>query len=215
LTIATILLNEESLVEPMLRGARMVADQIVCGIDSRTTDRSEEIARDYGAETFRFEWDDDFAAARNLTLERATSDWTMVVDADERLTDAGIAVVGDVLSKADGWNGFSFMTAEIDAGGVFQHANKTSVRLFENRPDLRYRGVVHEEVWLDDGAWCHVEGVYVLAHLGYCEEIYVGRQKHKRNLRLLRKRLDLDPGDVYAAEKLMQELSIDSSGRIV
>jgi hypothetical protein len=44
-------------------------------IDTGSIDRTAEIARSFGANVFDFAWIDDFAAARNEALARATGDY--------------------------------------------------------------------------------------------------------------------------------------------
>ena len=48
-------------------------DEIVV-VDTGSTDRTAEIAREFGARVFDFVWIDDFAAARNAALARAKGD---------------------------------------------------------------------------------------------------------------------------------------------
>jgi glycosyltransferase involved in cell wall biosynthesis len=54
-------------------------------VDTGSTDRTIEIAREFGAEVHSFAWCDDFSAARNAALEHATGDWILIIDADEEL----------------------------------------------------------------------------------------------------------------------------------
>jgi glycosyltransferase involved in cell wall biosynthesis len=75
-------------------------DEIVIGIDDRTADDTEAIAKRYGAITFPFTWIDDFSYARNLVAERVTSDWILVVDADDCLVSGG-----EYLIPPEGYNG--------------------------------------------------------------------------------------------------------------
>ncbi len=44
-----------------------------------------EIAKSYGANIYHYDWTNDFSDARNKSLEKATKDWILVLDADEVL----------------------------------------------------------------------------------------------------------------------------------
>ena len=66
-----IVRDEEELLPACLDSLHGVADEIVV-VDTGSTDRTEEIARDAGARVFSVPWTDHFAAARNAALERAT-----------------------------------------------------------------------------------------------------------------------------------------------
>ena len=57
-------------------------DEIVV-VDTGSKDRTREIAREFGARVFDFVWVDDFAAARNAALARATGDYAFWLDADD------------------------------------------------------------------------------------------------------------------------------------
>jgi glycosyltransferase involved in cell wall biosynthesis len=49
-------------------------DEIIV-VDTGSTDRTREIAAEFEARVFDFVWVDDFAAAGNSALARATSDY--------------------------------------------------------------------------------------------------------------------------------------------
>ena len=57
-------------------------DEIVV-VDTGSKDRTREIAREFGARVFDFVWVDDFAAARNAALARATGNYAFWLDADD------------------------------------------------------------------------------------------------------------------------------------
>ena len=87
ITVCLIVKNEEQFLAQCLKSVRGFAAQIVV-VDTGSTDRTVEIAREFGAEIYSFAWCDDFAAARNAALEHATGDWILMLDADEELPAA-------------------------------------------------------------------------------------------------------------------------------
>ncbi|HVP07398.1 MAG TPA: glycosyltransferase, partial [Candidatus Acidoferrum sp.] len=78
-----IVRNEEELLGRCLESIRDWVDEIVV-VDTGSTDRTEEIAKSYGARVFHQPWEGDFSKHRNYSLERAICDWTLVIDADEQ-----------------------------------------------------------------------------------------------------------------------------------
>jgi len=60
------------------------ADEIVV-VDSGSTDRSAQIARDAGAVLLEHPFE-SHARQKNWALERVANDWVLVIDADERVT---------------------------------------------------------------------------------------------------------------------------------
>ena len=57
--------------------------------DTGSSDRTKEIALRYTDKVYEFPWRDDFAAAKNFAVSKASGDAVMVVDADEFLEPVG------------------------------------------------------------------------------------------------------------------------------
>ncbi len=74
LALTMIVRNEEAHIGTALQHARRFADQIVI-VDTGSTDRTKEICATVADEVLDFEWCDDFAKARNVGLERCTTDF--------------------------------------------------------------------------------------------------------------------------------------------
>ena len=69
-----IVKNEESNIERALSwGKGSVSEQIV--VDTGSTDRTVEIARNMGTKVYEFPWIDDFAAAKNYAISKANYEW--------------------------------------------------------------------------------------------------------------------------------------------
>ena len=83
--LCMIVKDEAATLERAIRSALPVVDEIVIGIDDRTTDESERIAREFADTVFRFTWTDDFSAARNRALEHCTAGWVLQLDGHEVL----------------------------------------------------------------------------------------------------------------------------------
>ena len=88
-SLCMIVKNEEERLPGCLESIRGLVDEIVV-VDTGSSDRTQEIARSYGARVFLLPWSGDFAAARNESLRHATGDWILFLDADERLDPHGI-----------------------------------------------------------------------------------------------------------------------------
>lgn len=214
LSLCAIAFDEEQFLGGMLNSVASVVDEIVLGIDSRTTDRTREIAETFGARIVTVDWRDDFAYARNLTLDAAQGDWILHLDADERLTTAGAKAVQDILKVASpeptdtSVLGIAFMLANYDLDGTLRSVFPTAPRLFRRRPEIRYHRRVHEvPVWLPDpdkGEIVLIGGDAAIVHFGYAPDVYDGRGKSERNLRLLKLQVAEHPDDEHAIAKLRQ-----------
>jgi glycosyltransferase involved in cell wall biosynthesis len=83
LSVAIITLNEEDNLARTLSSVQF-ADEIIV-IDSGSTDRTVEIARDFDAKVFHEPWK-GFARQKNSAIEKCTGNWILSLDADEELT---------------------------------------------------------------------------------------------------------------------------------
>ncbi len=77
--------NEEEMIADCLDSI-LFADEIIV-IDNGSKDRTQAIAERMGAKIFSTK-SSDFSEIRNLGLEKATCDWILYVDADERISPA-------------------------------------------------------------------------------------------------------------------------------
>jgi len=84
LTLSMIVKNEEANLRDCLESVKDVVDEIVL-VDTGSTDKTIRIAEEFGAKIYRFNWINDFSAARNFALKQSTGDWILYLDADEGL----------------------------------------------------------------------------------------------------------------------------------
>ena len=88
LSLCMITRNEGLLLENCLNSVKGLVDEIII-VDTGSTDNTKEIAGKFTGKIFDFEWNDDFAAARNESIKHAASDWILILDADEELDENG------------------------------------------------------------------------------------------------------------------------------
>jgi glycosyltransferase involved in cell wall biosynthesis len=82
-SVAIITLNEEHNLPRTLASVAW-AGQIVV-VDSGSTDRTVEIAREFGATVIERPWP-GFAAQKNFAIAQCTGDWILTLDADEEVS---------------------------------------------------------------------------------------------------------------------------------
>jgi glycosyltransferase involved in cell wall biosynthesis len=85
LSVVIITFNEEANLRRTLESVRRLADEIII-IDSGSTDRTVEVARELGAQVFVEEWK-GYAAQKNSAIAKASGDWILSLDADEVVSD--------------------------------------------------------------------------------------------------------------------------------
>ncbi len=193
-----IVKNEEKNIRRALSwGRKMMWEQIV--VDTGSTDRTAEIAREMGAKVFFFQWMDDFAAAKNYALDQAKGDWIAFLDADEYMTPEGVERMEAVFQQIAGrdFDGISTGLQDLDDEGAIA-ASGTQVRFFRNHPDIRYRRRIHENLVSLSGRKLYLGDVaqeVSIFHTGYQTEAMAGKKKSRRNQELLLKELEEHPAD--------------------
>ena len=96
--------NEEGKIEDCLKSLQDVADEIIV-VDSLSTDRTREIAAKYTDKIFEQEFL-GHVEQKNLAVSKASHDWIISLDCDERLTPeliSSIQNVKDNLDQADAY----------------------------------------------------------------------------------------------------------------
>lgn len=152
-TLACVMItkNEERNISDCLASIRWADDMIV--IDAESDDKTVEIARACGAKVFVRPWP-GFGLQKNFGIAQASSDWIMILDADERVTEE---LRGEVTNCIKGWRPGApvayrmprrnfFYGAWVRGGGVYPDYQ---VRLFR-RGIAQFNDVaVHENLIVD------------------------------------------------------------------
>jgi glycosyltransferase involved in cell wall biosynthesis len=142
-----IVKNEAARLGACLASAEGAVDEIVV-VDTGSTDPTIDLAKAAGAHVSTFDFGrPDFAGARNQSIERARGAWILVLDGDEILTPAAPAVVRALTGREERV-GYVVQRRNVRPGAADPLVDY-AVRLFPNRPGIRYRGRVHETI---DGA---------------------------------------------------------------
>lgn len=199
-----IVKNEEHNMERALSWGRgIVSEQIV--VDTGSTDRTVEIARQMGARVYEFPWVDDFAAAKNYAVSKARYDWIAFLDADEYMSFEDGTKALEYMNMLQDTEAESLVTAwaNLDDEGNLMTVG-TQSRFFKRH--LRYRGRIHEHLVSDGGR--RPEGADVtddvtIYHRGYGKQAE-GRKKG-RNVRLILLELKDHPDDYEMWGYLGQE----------
>jgi glycosyltransferase involved in cell wall biosynthesis len=85
LSVCMIVKNEEKHLKNALSSIKDLADEIII-VDTGSSDNTKEIASTFTQKIYDYTWNDNFAEARNFSLQHATSDWILILDADETLS---------------------------------------------------------------------------------------------------------------------------------
>lgn len=80
--------NEGETLQGVIESFLPVVDEIVIGIDNKTNDGSEAIAKLFTEDVFHFDWEKSFCKIRNACLEKCTSDWIFMTEGHEYLHES-------------------------------------------------------------------------------------------------------------------------------
>ena len=203
LSAVLIVRDEAPTLEDCLGSLRNVADEIVV-VDTGSSDDTREIAARHGARVFEFPWAEDFAAARNEALRHATGRFVLYIDADERVHPVAPADRAALLADD------SVVAYKVRFRPRTGFTRYREYRIFRNDPRIRFRGVMHETVVPDIHAVAARDGLRIadcsvtIDHLGYDGD---QARKHRRDVPLLRARLERDPEHVYSWTHLGRALA--------
>lgn len=187
---------------------------VVDTVGEEKSDGSLGVAKEYATKVVRFEWCNDFSAARNAGLKEAQGEWFLFLDDDEWFEDVSEIVeffqTGEYLSYASG-------TYQIrnykDMSGT-DYSTAVLGRMIQRRPDTVFVGSVHE-TFSERRRPCRDFDAYV-HHYGYVYKNEEEKTAHrKRNEDLLIRELQKNPRDMRCRAQYAMELATyDNEGAL-
>ena len=198
-SLCMIVRDEEEYLAACLEAARPFVDEM-CIVDTGSKDRTIAIAESFGARVKCIEWPDSFAKARNVSLEMATGDWTLVIDADEVLRDFELAEFNALVDNPKYIGGFIRLTNHHNSG---TELDCLVMRLFRTDPAHRFQWAMHEQVVESVVASGEARGqklfdmILHADHYGYMIDDGEDREKDARNRFHFERALEEDPDCAY------------------
>lgn len=191
ISACAIMKNEISHVEAWLNNVRVFAQEIIV-VDTGSTDGTNEfLAKQPNVKLIKYEWQHDFAQAKNMALQEATGDWLVFTDADEcyyhpkniieylRQLDKQYADMDVIFCPID----------NIDADNNNEIINSDVVpRIIRNHVGIKYMGAVHEQLTKGREPWQDIkyivaDGNMAIRHTGYSTKVITF--KYQRNYDIL------------------------------
>lgn len=186
-----IMKNEISHVEAWLNNVRVFAQEIIV-VDTGSTDGTNEfLAKQFDVKLISYEWQHDFAQAKNVALQEAAGDWLVFTDADECFYQPQniIEYLEQLDKKSTSIEAIFCPIDNIDADSNNEIINSDVVpRIIRNHVGIKYMGAVHEQLTKGGEPWQDIK--YVVAdrnlairHTGYSTKVIPF--KHQRNYEIL------------------------------
>ena len=146
ISLCMIVKNEEKNLAVCLNSIAGIADEINI-VDTGSTDRTVEVAKQFTDRVFYFEWIDDFAAARNFSFAKATKDFIMWLDADDVLTQIDrerIIKIKSILNDNIDYVIMQYRIHENKDGEVSLIFPKA--RITRRAMGFQWKGAIHEDL---------------------------------------------------------------------
>jgi tetratricopeptide (TPR) repeat protein len=218
-----IVRDEEKNLPACLESVKDLVDEIVIA-DTGSKDGTIEVAKRYGARCISIPWDNDFARARNRSLEEVRTDWVLALDADEQLDDNARRALPRLLDApalegyyvtifdyvvSVGVNISEFPTKMnrnnfAPARRFPAYVEHSNIRLFRRRPGISFVGCIHESVGPRivqiGGALGRAD--FVVHHFGLTADAAVRARKNLPYGLMLHKKVQEMPDDVQAQLEL-------------
>jgi len=174
-SVSVITLNEEGNIRACLESVSW-ADEVVV-VDSGSTDRTVEIAREYTDRVVHHDWE-GINAQRNYALTLASHEWVLCLDADERVAeDLREEIASGLETVPEGVDGFRvrrrtfYLGRWIEHGGWYPDRKR---RLFR-KSKTRFTGEDPHDLPEVDGTVEDLEG-----HIDHYT--YTGLSHHLRTI---------------------------------
>ena len=143
LSVCLIVKNEQPVIARCLSCVKKFADEIIV-VDTGSTDATAEVAKKFTDKIYSYEWEDDFASARNFALGKASCEYVMWLDADDVVSDENADKIKNLVENQ------SFDMAFLQYAVAFDGEVPTYVyyreRIFKRCKNYRFEGAVHEAV---------------------------------------------------------------------
>jgi glycosyltransferase involved in cell wall biosynthesis len=190
-----IVKNEENNISECLMKIRNFVDEIII-VDTGSIDNTKEKAKEFTDKIFDYQWCNDFSKARNFSIEKASNDWILVLDADEFLIDFNVKNLEKIFSNPK-------IVGRIERVNYFNDLDVTKkyverVNRIFNRKFFKYEGTIHEQVVSIEMSSYNTELIELsVNHIGYTKEELKRTNKIYRNIEMLNSSLVLNGKDPY------------------
>ena len=143
ISLCMITLNEEGFLNTSLNNVKDYVDEIII-VDGGSTDKTVEIANNFGAKIYTHKWDNDFAKQRNFSLKYATREWILLIDADEVYEKSVLKNLQLFANNEIGIDIFAYPRKNYIDGKLTDAYPDKQFRFFKNNVGIKYVNKVHE-----------------------------------------------------------------------
>lgn len=148
LSVAIITKNEEAMLPDCLKSVSFADDIVV--VDSGSSDRTLEIAKEFGSRVFIEEWK-GYGPQKNSAVSKCKYDWVLIIDADERIPHETKEEIQAVLKNPSA-SAYTFPRKNFFHGKWIRHCDwwpDETIRLVKRGGGV-FERLTHEK-WVTEG----------------------------------------------------------------
>lgn len=196
ISVCIITKNEAENLDKCLKSLSPYPFEIVV-VDTGSTDNSKEIARKYTDRVFDFEWVNDFSAARNFSISRASHNMILVLDTDEFLIEFDFEQVQQLMIDHPKSVGLIKRLDYFETDGE-KHCQTTIIDRLFNRKYYHYERPIHEILVPAANLSTTSYTLPIVAdHVGYIGSADKLYEKSMRDINLLLPEIEKNPDEPY------------------
>lgn len=185
--------NSIKTIGDTIQSVLKIADQIIV-VDSGSVDGTIELATKMGCEIYFRKWTDNFAEQRNFALNHMRTDWILMLDSDEYISNFDLDLFKNIIedNKVGGIN-FKIKNYVDNSNALYYHRY---TRMFRNEQGFKFEGKIHEQIKesIENKGYSIFESDFEITHTGYSE---INEDKLERNLKMLVEEGNYNPNDDF------------------
>lgn len=172
-----------------------LVDEIII-VDTGSTDDTINLILQHSAKIklYSYPWNNDFSEVRNYAISLATTEWCLIIDADECIAGQTKSTFSNIIQKINHEDKYGLYAPLID--NLDGSQLKNNARIFRKRSTLRYHGKVHEYlIEAQESKIISLPTIKIL-HSGYINDAWKLKNKSARNKTLLQQQIVMEPDNL-------------------
>lgn len=141
ISLCMIVKDEANVLSDFLSKIKEYVDEIII-VDTGSSDTTKVIASAFTPFVFDFKWCDDFSAARNFSISKATKEWILWLDPDEEISEKDLRKIKEFASDKNHL-GYRFIQESVVNGNKYVQG---ICKMFQNFKGIEFIYPVHESV---------------------------------------------------------------------
>lgn len=153
-SICMIVKDEEQILERCLASLAGLWEELII-VDTGSSDGTVAIAKKYTSHVYSFSWIDDFSAARNFSISKASQEFIYIADADEVLDEENrqkfLLLKQTLLPEIDVVE--MMVTNQLAFNTTYNFDTEYRVKMFRRLHRFRFVDPIHETLHFDAGLY--------------------------------------------------------------